>query len=90
MALPSAFQCRARISICAAPRGHLHRHIVHRHGIRRPRRLIQVQVNPSGLAAGVYQKNIVFSGAAGNSPFTVPVTLTVTSSSGAGAAQQRQ
>jgi hypothetical protein len=39
---------------------------------------IQAQVNPTGLAVGVYQKNIVFTGAATNTPFNVPVTLTIT------------
>ena len=41
---------------------------------------VQAQVNPIGLAAGVYQKNIVATASGvGNSPFTIPVTLTVTS-----------
>ncbi|HKE29206.1 MAG TPA: hypothetical protein VKB88_42940 [Bryobacteraceae bacterium] len=31
---------------------------------------IQVQVNRSGLAPGVYEKNIVFTHPAGNCPFT--------------------
>ena len=40
---------------------------------------VQATVNPTGLAAGVYQKNIVATASGvGNSPFVIPVTLTVT------------
>ena len=39
---------------------------------------LQVQVNPSGLAVGAYQGSItVTSPDAANSPFTIPVTLTI-------------
>lgn len=41
--------------------------------------VVQVSANPSGLAVGVYQKSLVAtSSAAGNSPLTIPVTLTIT------------
>ncbi len=40
---------------------------------------VQATVNPTGLAAGIYQKNIVATAnGVGNSPFAIPVTLTVT------------
>jgi Viral BACON domain len=39
---------------------------------------VQATMNPAGLAAGVYQKNIVATASGvGNSPFVIPVTLTV-------------
>ncbi|MFN7924619.1 MAG: hypothetical protein U0Q16_31240 [Bryobacteraceae bacterium] len=42
---------------------------------------ILVSANPTGLAPGVYNGNVVVAGSAANSPLTIPVTLVVSSTS---------